>query len=62
MKRIVPVWPVGMSDESAEIEDHGVRGWPAEPMSDEVIEYVAESGFKRARLPKPVKSVMPMRA
>jgi hypothetical protein len=45
LKRIVPVWPVGMRDESAEIEDQGVRGRPSEPVIDETIEYAAESGF-----------------
>lgn len=38
LKTRVPVWPGGMRDESAEIESHGVRGWPDEPMIDGTIE------------------------
>jgi len=38
LKRMVTVWPGGMSDESAEIEDPGVRGWPVEPAIDGTIE------------------------
>ena len=38
LKTIVTVWPDGMSDGSAEIEDHGVRGWPVEPAIDGMIE------------------------
>jgi len=38
LKRIVMVWPDGINDESADIEDQGVRGWPVEPAIDEMIE------------------------
>ena len=38
LKTMVPVWPVGMSDEPAQIENHGVRDRPVEPAIDETIE------------------------
>ena len=38
LKTSVTAWPGGMSNESAEIEDPGVRGWPVEPAIDGTIE------------------------
>ena len=38
LKTMVTVWPDGINDESAEIEDQGVRGWPDEPAIDGTIE------------------------
>ena len=38
LKTMVPVWPVGMKDESAETDNQGVSGWPVEPVIDETIE------------------------
>jgi len=62
VKDIENDWPRGIRAGSTATEDQGVRVWPEEPVIEETTEKVARSGWSRARLPKPVKSVMPSAA